>query len=182
MRKIQKTVWVAAILLLLCSFSINAQQSYQTREGIVQVIGSYRDSIVIANSDHLFVLLNYQNAEIVLSLDLATLRTETESLNVTLINLPQKPILLEGKLNIPYVNTLQHPDQELNFTAQLRMNKIVNTIYANGVLKQITSTETFSSMLTINFKLRLSDFKIFVPEDWSDEITIRIYQALLKDQ
>lgn len=182
MRKILKTVCVAVTLLILCSFSINAQQSYQTREGIIQVIGSYRDSVVIATSDHLFVLLNYQNAEIGLSLDLATLRTETDSLNVTLIKLPLKPILLEGKLNIPYVKTLQHPDQELNFTAQLRLNKIVNTIYANGALKHTTGTETFSSMLTINFKLRLSDFKIFVPEGWSDEITIRIYQALLKDQ
>jgi hypothetical protein len=113
MREILKTVWVAAIVLLLCSFSIKAQQSYQTREGIVEVIGSYRDSIVIANSDHLFVLLNYQNAEIGLSLDLATLRTETDSLNVTLINSPLKLIIL-GKLNIPYLNTLQRMDQELN--------------------------------------------------------------------
>jgi hypothetical protein len=51
-------------------------------------VGSYRDSIVIATSDHLFVLINYQTAEIGLSIDPATLRTETDSLNVILINLP----------------------------------------------------------------------------------------------
>jgi hypothetical protein len=34
----------------------------------------------------------------------------------------------------------------------------------------------------LNFKLRLSDFGIVVPEGWSDEITIQIYQALLKYQ
>ncbi|MFT5715316.1 MAG: hypothetical protein ACI9WT_001896 [Flavobacterium sp.] len=177
-----KTIWVAVIVLLLCSFSTKAQQRYQTREGMMEVIGSYRDSIVIATSDHLFVLINYQNAEIGLSLDPASLRTETDSLNVTLRNSPLLPVILEGKLNIPYVNTLQQPDQQLNFRAQLHMNKIVKTIYAKGLIKHGTGTETFSSMLTLNFKLRLSDFSIIVPEGWSDEITIRIYQAMLKDQ
>jgi lipoate-protein ligase B len=51
-----------------------------------------------------------------------------------------------------------------------------------AVLKHGTGTETFSSMLTLNFKLRLSDFGIVVPEGWSDEITIQIYQALLKNE
>jgi hypothetical protein len=182
MGKILKTAWVAVIVLLLCSFSIRAQHRYQTREGMMEVFGSYRDSIVIATSDHLFVLINYQTAEIGLSIDPATLRTETDSLNVILINLPLMPVIMEGKLNISYVNTLQNRDQELNFRALLHMNKTVNTIYASGVLKHGTGTETFSSMLTLNFKLRLSDFGIVVPEGWSDEITIRIYQALLKYQ
>jgi hypothetical protein len=182
MGKILKTAWVATIILLFCSFSIEAQRRYQTREGSIAVIGSYKDSIVIATSNHLFALINYETAEIGLSLDLATLRTKTDSLNMTLINSALQPILLKGKLNIPYVNRLQRPDQKLNFTAQLHMNKIVNTIYANGVLKHNTGTENFPSMLTLNFKLRLSDFKIVVPEGWRDEVTIQIYQAMLKDQ
>jgi hypothetical protein len=62
------------------------------------------------------------------------------------------------------------------------MNKIVNTIYANGVLKHSMGAETFSSMFTLNFKLRLCDIKIVVPEGWKEEITIRIYQAMLNDQ
>jgi hypothetical protein len=85
--KNSKTAWVAVIVLLLCSFSIRAQHRYQTREGMMEVIGSYRDSIVvIATSDHLFVLINYQTAEIGLSIDPATLRTETDSLNVIIYN------------------------------------------------------------------------------------------------
>ncbi len=62
------------------------------------------------------------------------------------------------------------------------MNKIVKTIYANNVLKHSTGAETFSSVFTLNFKLRLSDIKIVVPEGWREEITIQIYQAMLKDQ
>jgi hypothetical protein len=70
--KNSKTAWVAVIVLLLCSFSIRAQHRYQTREGMMEVIGSYRDSIVVPPADHLFVLINYQTAEIGLSIDPAT--------------------------------------------------------------------------------------------------------------
>lgn len=180
--KTLKTAWIATIALLLCGLSAKAQQKYQTREGIIEVIGSYGDSIVIASSDHLFVLIDYETAEIGLTLDLSNLHTATDSLNVILTDSSLKPIQLRGKLNIPYVNTLQHIDQKLNFTAELEMNKMVNTIYADGELKHIAGNETLSSLLTINFKLRLSDFGIFLPEAWGDRITVRIYQAMLKKQ
>jgi hypothetical protein len=62
MGKILKTAWVATIILLLCSFSIKAQQRYQTREGSIAFVGSYTDSIVIASSDNLFVLITYDTA------------------------------------------------------------------------------------------------------------------------
>jgi hypothetical protein len=182
MDKILKTAWLGAIVLLLCSFSIKAQQIYQTREGIIEIIGSHRDSIIIASSNHLFVLINYETAEIELSLNPATLRTATDSLNATLLNSFLKPAILTGKLNIPYVNTLDNPDQKLNFRAELHMNKITKTIYANGALKRIAGNETFASLLTLNFKLQLTDFGILFPEGWSDEITVQIYQAMLKKQ
>ena len=180
--KTLKTAWIAAIVLLLCGVSSKAQQKYQTREGIIEIIGSYGDSIISANSNHLFVLIDYETAEIGLTIDPATLHTETDSLNEILSGTSLKPIILSGKLNIPYVNTLQHPDQKLNFMAELEMNKMVNTIYADGVLKHIAGSDTLSSLLTLNFKLRLSDFDIFLPEGYGDEITVRIVQAMLKKQ
>lgn len=181
MIKTLKIVWLTTFALL-GSLLIQAQQKYQTNKGTIELIGSYRDSIVIASSDDLSVLINYETAEIGLSLDPTTLGTETDSLNVTLINSSLKPIILKGKLNINSINTLQHPDQKLNFTARLQINKIVKIIYADGELKHAAGTETFSSLLTLHFKLRLSDFGIVLPEGWNDEITIQIYQALLKKQ
>jgi hypothetical protein len=178
--KILKTVWIGTILLLLWSFSAKAQQRYQTKEGSIEVIGSYRDSLIIANSNHLFVLINYETAEIGLTLNPATLRTTTDSLNVKLINSSIKPIILKGKLNIPYVQTLEHPDHKLNFEAELYLNGIVKTVYINGLLKHIASNETISCLLTLNFKFRLSDFGIDLPEGWSNEITIQIFQTVLK--
>jgi hypothetical protein len=56
----------------------------------------------------------------------------------------------------------------------------VNTIYAR-VLKTVRARNLFFYAY-LNFKLRLSDFGIVVPEGWSDEITIQIYQALLKNE
>lgn len=173
---------IAVIALLFCSLSAKAQQKYQTREGIIEVIGSYGDSIISANSNQLFVLIDYETAEIGLTIDPTTLHTEADSLNAILASTSLKPVILRGKLNIPYVNTLQHPDQKLNFMAELEMNKMVNTIYADGLLKHVAGSDALSSLLTLNFKLRLSDFGIFLPEAWGDEITVRIYQAMLKKQ
>ncbi|MFV8326914.1 hypothetical protein ACNQGH_13535 [Flavobacterium sp. ZS1P14] len=181
MVKILTKVWVCTIIvLLLWGFSAKAQQRYQTREGSIEVIGSHKDSIIIANSNHLFVLINYETAEIGLTLNLTTLRTTTDSLNVKLIKSSIGPVILKGKLNIPYVKTLEHPDYKLNFEAELHLNGMVKTIYVNGLLKHIASNETISCLLTLNFKLRLSDFGIDLPEGWNNEITIQIFQALLK--
>ncbi|MFV7234466.1 hypothetical protein [Flavobacterium sp. ZB4R12] len=181
MVKILTKVWVCTIIaLLLWSFSVKAQQRYQTREGSIEVIASYRDSIITANGNHLFVLINYETAEIGLTLSPTTLRTTIDSLNVKLINTSIKPIILKGKLNIPYVKTLEHPDHKLNFEAELHLNGIVKTIYVNGLLKHIASNETFSCLLTLNFKLRLSDFGVDLAKGWNNEITIQIFQAVLK--
>jgi hypothetical protein len=180
MEKILKTAWVGTIVLLLWSFSARAQQRYRTREGSIEVIGSYRDSIIIANSNRLFVLINYETAEIELTLNPATLRNTTDSLNVKLINSSIKPVIMKGQLNIPYVETLQHPDHKLNFEAELHLNGKSKRIYVNGLLIHIASNETISCLLTLNFKFRLSDFGIDLPEGWNNEITIQIFQAVLK--
>jgi hypothetical protein len=180
MRKNLKTAWIGTILFLLWSFSAKAQQRYQTREGNIEVIGSYRDSIIIANSNRLFVLINYETAEIGLTLNPVTLRTTTDSLNMKLINSNTGQVILKGQLNIPYVETLQHPDHKLNFEAELHLNGMVKTIYVNGLLKHIASNETISCLLTLNFKLRLSDFGIDLPKGWNNEIAIQIFQAVLK--
>lgn len=181
MVKILTKVRVCSIMvLLLWSFPAEAQQRYQTKEGSIEIIGSYRDSIIIANSNHLFVLINYETAEIGLTLNPATLRTSTDSLNVKLINSSIKLVILKGKLNIPYVKTLEHPDYKLNFEAELHLNGMVKTAYVNGLLKHIASNETISCLLTLNFKLRLSDFEIVLPGGWNNEITIQIFQTVLK--
>ncbi len=182
MMKTITIIWLAIFLLLLGSFSTTAQQTYQTREGIIEVIGSYQDSIVIASSDYLTVLLDYQTADITITLDPKTLHSTIDSFDLIPPNSALNPVTLKGKLNIPFVNTLQNPYQKLNFTAALQMNKIVNTIYANGLLQHIAGSDNFSSLLTLNFKFRLSDFRILLPEGWSDEITIQIIQAMLKKQ
>lgn len=171
---------IGIIVLLLWSFSAKAQQRYQTREGIIEVVGSYRDSIVIANSNRLFVLINYETAEIGLTLNPSTLRTTTDSLSAKLINSSMGELVLKGKLNIPYVKTLEHPDQKLNFEAELLFNGKVKTAYVNGVLKHVAGNETINCLLTLNFKLRLSDFGIDLPEGWNNEITVQIFQAVLK--
>jgi hypothetical protein len=108
------------------------------------------------------------------------LRTTTDSLNLKLINSSIGPVILKGKLNIPYVNTLDHPTHKLNFEAELHLNGVVKAMYINGELKHIASNGAISCLLTLNFKLGLNDFGIILPEGWNNEVTIQISQAVLK--
>jgi hypothetical protein len=174
-----KTILISA-LVSLWSLSGVAQQIYQTKEGSIGVIGLYRDTKIIANSNQLFALINYETAEIELTLNPATLRTTTDSLNLKLINSSIGPVILKGKLNIPYVNTLDHPTHKLNFEAELHLNGVVKAMYINGELKHIASNGAISCLLTLNFKLGLNDFGIILPEGWNNEVTIQISQAVLK--
>lgn len=176
-----KPILIIALMLVL-TLPGKAQQIYQTKEGSIGVISLYRDAKLIANSNQLFALINYETAEIQLTLNPATLRTTIDSLNVKLINssIGIGPVILKGKLNIPYVNTLSHPDHKLNFEAELHLKEIVKLMYITGELKHIASNGTISCLLTLNFKLGLSDFEIALPEGLNNEITIQIAQAVLK--
>lgn len=180
MAKIIKTAWICILVSLLWGLSTKAQQIYQTKEGSIGVIGSYGNTKIIANSNHLLALINYETAEIELTLNPATLRSTSDSLNVKLLNSSIGPTILKGKLNIPYVNTLKHPDHKLNFEAELHLNGMVKSMYVTGLLKHIDSNGGISCLLTLNFKLGLNDFGIILPEAWNNEIAIQISQAVLK--
>ncbi len=172
--------YVGLMITLLLGHFANAQQIYQTREGTIGVIGVYNDTKVIANSNHLFALINYENAEIELSLNTASLRTTADSLNFKLLNSSAGAAILKGKLNIPYVNTLGHPTHALNFEAEFHLGTETKVMNITGELKHIANNGVISCLLTLNFKLGLSDFGIVVPDGWNDEIKVQISQAVLK--
>lgn len=167
-------------VLFLCNLAAKAQQIYQTREGSIGVIGVYRDAKIIANSNQLVALINYETAEIELTLNPVTLHTATDSLNLKLLHSSIGPVLLKGKLNIPYIKTLSHPDYKLNFEAELQLNGIVKSMYVTGVLKHIYSNGIISCLLTLSLEVGLSDFGIKLPEGWSNEIAVQIIQTVLK--
>jgi hypothetical protein len=62
-------------------------------------------------------------------------------LNSILIKHP-KTSTTESENEHPLCEYIRTSDQSLNFQAELQMNKIVRTIYANGELKQIAGNAT----------------------------------------
>jgi hypothetical protein len=171
---------LTGILILLWSLSGKAQQIYQTREGSSVVTALYKNNKVIAQSNQLLALINYETAEIELILNPSSLQTTTDSLNVKLLNSTIGTGILKGKLNIPYVSTLKHPDHKLNFEAVVHLNGITKQIYVTGDLKHIASNGAISCLLTLSVQLELDDFGVNLPEGWGNEITIQITQTVLK--
>lgn len=68
--------------LLFLIIKLNAQEIYQTKDGNVIVNSSYNNESFNGESKYLFALVNFETAEIRLSLDPTTSRAKSDSLNV----------------------------------------------------------------------------------------------------
>ena len=75
---------VLSFLLAFNFQTAKSQQLYSTREGSIGIIAIVKDTAVNILSKHLFASINYNNAEISLTLDPRTLLSKNDSLNVLL--------------------------------------------------------------------------------------------------
>ncbi len=170
-------------LLLCLSFNIQiafSQQLYSTREGSIEINVIVKDTAVNVLSSHLYASINYNTAEIILTVDPRTLLSKNDSLNM-LLAISGDPVILKGKLNIPYINTHKHAPQNLNFDAELYLNGIRKFVPVTGTLVHIADAQLVACDLSLKFKFLLSDFNVSdIPLNIVDPISVEILQAILK--
>lgn len=99
------------VIWLLSMGITSAAQVYQTQAGTILASGRYKGANVTAVSNHLFMHLNYERAEMHLRLVISTLLTENDSLNELLQKLAGEEFIFSGKMNIAFVQTKSHPKQ-----------------------------------------------------------------------
>ena len=172
---------LALSFLLTFNFqTAKCQQLYSTSEGRIWIIAIVKDTAVNILSKHLFASINYNNAEISLTLDPRSLLSKNDSLNL-LLALSGEPIILKGKLNIPFINTTKHAPQKLNFEGELFANRIRKKIPVTGTLVHIADASTVACELSLKLNILLSDFHITDnPLNISDSVSVEILQAILK--
>ena len=160
--------------------TVKSQQLYLTREGSIGIKAIVKDTAINILSKHLFVSINYNNAEISLTLDLRTLLSNNDSLNL-LLALSGEQVILKGRLNIPFINTHKHAPQKLNFEGELFANGIRKIIPVTGTLIHIADANPVACELSIKFNILLSDFNVTdTPLNISDPVSVEILQAILK--
>ena len=104
--------WSNAIILLMLFFVftpyIRAQKGYGTTNGIINIMGVFNDSVLVAKSNELLVILNYKTAEFEMKLDKSTLKTGVDSLDKKLAYMEDDFITYRGRLGIEYIQTEKH--------------------------------------------------------------------------
>ena len=166
------------IIWLLCLGITSSAQVYQTQAGTVFASGRYKGASVTAVSDHLFIHLNYDRAEIHLRLMIPTLFSENDSLNGLLQNLLGQELTFDGKMNIVFVQTKSHPKQKFTTQGMLFLNGIGRPINISCVLEHFPRG-SISCNLSAEFVISLNEFGIDA-QPGENKIAIRFTQLVLK--
>ncbi len=114
---------------------LSAAQVYQTQAGTILASGRYKGAGVAVVSNHLFMHLNYDRAEMHLRLMIPSLSTENDSLNELLHKLAEQELVFTGKMNIVFVQTKNHPKQKFITQGQLFLNGVSRSFSFSSVLE-----------------------------------------------
>lgn len=167
------------IIWFLVSGISSAAQVYQTRSGTILASGRYRGAGVTAVSNHLFMHLNYDKAEMHLRLVIPTLFTKDDSLNELLHKLAGEELTFTGKMNIAFVQTKSHPKQKFATQGQLFLNGMSRQFSFNSVLEHFPRGSA-SCILSGEFVINLTDFNIADLLSGEEKVTVRFSQLVLK--
>lgn len=168
------------MMIWLLSMGITSTaQLYQTQSGIVQVNGRYKGASVTAVSNHLFMHLNYDRAEMHLRLMVPTLVTENDSLNELLQKLAGQELAFDGKMNIAFVQTKNHPKQKFTTQGMLFLNGTGRSFSFSSLLEHFPRGNA-SCILSGEFIIDLKQFNIENLLREEEKITVKFNQLVLK--
>lgn len=181
---------ILAILLIICGISENIfsqqfQQIYRTLKGDIAITIKYNDSALIAASNQLTVVLDYETSKINFWVDYSTLHTGIDSIDNKLKLLERQGFQFTGKLDI-LINTQKHPPQKFNLMGMMNSTNPPIAVEGKGTLVHLqtggdSNTPVCTLTATIKFSLaglNLND--IFKNAD--NDIQIDIRQSLLEKE
>lgn len=176
MRLSLMAIWVMWFLAMGIS---SAAQVYQTQTGTILASGSYKGASVKAESNHLFMHLNYDRAEMHLRLGISTLTTKSDSLDELLQKLAGQELAFDGKMNIAFVQTKSHPKQKFTTQGTLFLNGTGRPFSFNAVLEHFPRGNT-SCILSGEFIINLKQFNIENLLPGEEKVTVKFNQLVLK--
>ena len=177
MRSGLMTIWVMCFLVIGIS---SAAQVYQTQAGTILASGKYNGAGVTVVSNHLFMHLNYDRAEMHLRLMIPSLTSTNDSLNEFLQKkIEGEELAFNGKMNIVFVQTKSHPKQKFITQGQLFLNGVSRPFSFNSVLEHFPRGNA-SCILSGEFVINLNEFNIGNLPPGEEKVTIKFNQILLK--
>jgi hypothetical protein len=169
-------IWV---IWLLVMGTTSAAQVYQTQAGTILASGKYKGAGVTGVSNHLYMHLNYDRAEMHLRLVIPTITTDNDSLNELLNKLGAQELVFTGKMNIAFVQTKSHPKQKFATQGMLFVNGIGRSFSFNAVLEHFPRGNA-SCILSGEFIIDLKQFNIENLLPGEEKVAVKFNQLVLK--
>ena len=163
----------------LCLGITSAAQVYQTQAGTILASGRYKGASVSAVSNHLFMHLNYDRAEMHLRLEIPTLLTRNDSLEGLLYKLAGQELIFTGKMNIAFVQTKSHPKQKFTTQGTLFLNGMSRPFSISSILEHFPRGNA-SCILSGEFVIDLKQFNIKNLLPGEENVTVKFNQLVLK--
>lgn len=177
------------IILLFSAVTLSAASQgfdgvYATINGLIEVRAVYKDSVYRGYSNRLRAHLNYDNASLILNLDLSTLQTGIDSIDkLWKKKLSDKNWQLKGKLSLQYINTKDRKTEKLTMEGYLYNGNGMYKVQGDGELRHVLG-DPISCILTLNFRLNLPQLGVDMDnaENLSPDVMVNIQQSILKKE
>ena len=164
---------------LLCMGVSSAAQVYQTQAGNLLASGRYNGAGIAGVSNHLYMHLNYDRAEMHFRLMVSSFITKNDSLNNLLQKMVGQELVFSGKMNIAFVQTKSHPKQSFSTQGMLSLNGVSRPFSFNSVLEHFPSGNT-SCILSGEFVINLNEFNVGGILPGEEKVIVKFNQLVLK--
>jgi len=166
----------------LTSLTLSAQEIYGTTNGTIHISANVEDTVLIAVSKNLGVILNYDNASFKLNLDKSSLKTGNSYLDSLLETHKYDPIKFEGQMGIEHIKTEKHPPQDFEVNGYITCSPHYLSVSGRGYLEHIFG-DYYSCILNMTLFLNPEEINLTeVLPKLKGQIKIEIIQSVLKRQ
>lgn len=174
---LKKILLVLLFLGLYPTINI-AQEAYMTTTGLLVIKASKDGQVITINSKDLNIQLDYESGNIKMRQELSALLSSDDSLQFTFNSKSNEFVTFEGKLNLDYINTKEHPPLDFGVEGTLYPQK--NLIIGSGHLVHRVQGTSSACLLSLSFTLDPDEvFPAYNMGGWSDEIYVTVIQSLL---
>lgn len=171
---------VGVIILSALSSTLWSQEIYRTTKGYFQATAVIEDTTVLAESNDLMVVLDYESAEIKMILDKRTVTTGNSNLDSLIHGSSQRELIFNGELDIEYINTKNHPPQDFKVSGYLECEPHNEYLEGKAHLEHIYSGY-YSCVLALSFHLNLEELGLMPQlKGFEPDIHIEIAHTVLK--
>lgn len=149
--------WLVTILFSIATVTLHAQV-FKTVAAKVSLSALYDSIHVDAESHQMYILLNYDRAQMDMKMSLHSIITTIDTLNNQIQNSPEQVFHFTGKMKLDYVRTKTHPTQKFPVDGVLTINNISHPLSFNAVLYHIANSGDAACKLSGQMNIDLSKY------------------------